>query len=168
MSGNRDRIGNGDARNDVLATMQAIVNGVETNLDNKTLVLNRVAITSSALVASLQNVIAAYQAAQAARAAWIQAVSTQHALVDAIQPTIVALRAYIVAVYGEQSAEYKSFGFTPRRKSQPSAEAKALANQKRLATRAARKTMGSRQRLKIRGVVPTTTNGSTGSSGGAH
>ena len=67
--------------------------------------------------------------------------------------TDAALRAWVRAEFGVESTEAIDFGFPPPRKAVRTVEDKALAVARTKATRAARRTMGERQKEGIRGVV---------------
>ncbi len=67
--------------------------------------------------------------------------------------TDTALRAWVRAEFGVESKEAIDFGFTPPRKPELTVDAKALAAARRKATRAARGTMGKRQKEEIRGTL---------------
>ena len=54
-------------------------------------------------------------------------------------------------MFGTQSPKLADFGFTVRKRATQTAEQKAAAALKRKATREARHTMGSKQRLKLTG-----------------
>jgi hypothetical protein len=81
------------------------------------------------------------------------------------------LRAWIASRFGASSSEAKELGFEPPKVRAKSAETKALAVQKNLATREARGTIGKRKKQRIKGTVPapsTATNSATnGASNGA-
>ena len=64
-----------------------------------------------------------------------------------------ALRAWVRAEFGVESTEAIDFGFPPPRKPKLTVEEKALAVARTKATRAARRTMGKRQKEGIRGAV---------------
>jgi hypothetical protein len=60
----------------------------------------------------------------------------------------------VAAAFGENSQQYASLGFAPRKPAQQTVESKAQAHLKMLATRKARQTLGKVQKAKIHGVVP--------------
>jgi len=64
-----------------------------------------------------------------------------------------ALRAWVRAEFGVESTEAIDFGFPPPKKTKRTVEEKALAVARTKATRAARRTMGKRQREEIRGTL---------------
>ena len=68
-----------------------------------------------------------------------------------------ALRMYILTHKGPDAAQMlKDFGFVLKNKSTPTSETKAKAKAQAKATRAARHTMGSRQKQAIKGQAPST------------
>ncbi len=64
-----------------------------------------------------------------------------------------ALKPWVINKFGEGSAPAHDFGFPSPKVTELTVEQKALAVERRLATRKARHTMGKRQKEKIRGVV---------------
>jgi hypothetical protein len=113
-------------------------------------------MTSKAVIASLQAQIAALQASTAAHTAWIQAVAKERATEKSSSaPLLAALRHYVAAVFGVGSDEYLAFGFQPPKpRGVKSPQAKVISAVKSRATRKARNTMGSKQRLGVTGAVP--------------
>jgi hypothetical protein len=67
---------------------------------------------------------------------------------------LMGIRNQVSALYGEESAAFASFGFKARKTPQRTPKSKVVAAEKSLATRAARHTMGKRQRSQIHGTVP--------------
>jgi hypothetical protein len=65
-----------------------------------------------------------------------------------------AMKGWVLQLFGDGSTEATEFGYAARKKPEISAEDRAKAVELRLATREARGTMGKKQKLKIRGVVP--------------
>jgi hypothetical protein len=68
-----------------------------------------------------------------------------------------SLKSWVLARFGAGSAEASEFGFAPRKKAEVSAETRAAAVAQNKATRAARLTISKKEKLKIKGVVPTAT-----------
>jgi hypothetical protein len=119
-----------------------------------TLPIDGAAITPADLKKSLQKQIDAADSTQAARAAWLSASAAEAALHDATVSTLSFLRSFVALKFGSKNeATLADFGFTPRTRKVPSAETKAAAAEKAAATRAARHTMGKRQKAKIKGTV---------------
>ena len=153
------------SKTDVTATYQQAINGVQTYLANKTLVLNGKPVTSKAVISLLQQQIAAVQASTAAHTAWLQAVVKERATTKTTSaPLLAALRHYVAAVFGVNSDEYRAFGFQPPKPRVKSPQAKVIGAEKLRATRKARNTMGSQQRLKVTGTVPSTITLSVGNA----
>jgi hypothetical protein len=112
-------------------------------------------VKSKAVIALLQQQIDVTQASAAAYTAWLQAVAKERATIKAISaPLLKALRHHVAAVFGENSDEYLAFGFTPPKPRVKSPEAKVIGAARMRATRKARHTMGRKQRLAIKGAVP--------------
>jgi hypothetical protein len=65
-----------------------------------------------------------------------------------------AMKNWVLQLFGHGSTEATEFGYAARRKPEMSAEDRAKAVELRRATRDARGTMGKKEKLKIRGVVP--------------
>jgi hypothetical protein len=153
MSRNRIR-----SKTDVSAGYQQAITGLTQYLANRTLNLNGKPVTSKAVIGILQQQITAMQAAADAHTAWLQAVAKERATAKTtIAPLLAALRHYVAAVFGVTSDEYLAFGFQPPRSRAKSPEAAVVGAAKMRATRKARNTMGSKQRLKVTGAAPSVT-----------
>jgi hypothetical protein len=85
------------------------------------------------------------------------AIARRDALRTETKGIVTGLRGYLAAVFGETSSEYIDLGFEPKKPRTTTAAAQAAGVAKRAATRIVRKTMGKKQRKKIRaGVAPAT------------
>jgi hypothetical protein len=74
---------------------------------------------------------------------------------DALTETVLRdLRGVVIGACGEEHPTVAKFGFRGRKKPVMTEEQKAVASQRRKATRQKRKTMGRKQRLAVKGVVP--------------
>ena len=106
------------------------------------------------LLEALQARVDASSAVVPAKAAFHAAVEKERDAVASSEDTLAALRTWIVAVHGNDRAILSDFGLAPKkeRRALTSAEAAQRAL-KAKATRAARHTMGSRQKAKIKGDV---------------
>ncbi len=129
--------------------------GIDKHFSNEpTIPIDGTAMTPVDLKKALQKHVDAADATQAARATWISASSTEASLHDTTVATLASLRSFVVLKFGSKNQSMLAdFGFTPRTRKVPSAEAKAAAAEKAAATRAARHTMGKRQKAAIKGVV---------------
>jgi hypothetical protein len=122
-----------------------------------TIPVDGTSMTPADMKKALQSSIAAADSTQAARAAWTGASSKETALHDSTIALLSSLRSFVVLKFGSQNqATLADFGFTPRTRKAPTAETKAAAAEKSLATRAARHTMGPRQKAKVKGAAAAT------------
>jgi hypothetical protein len=118
------------------------------------------AITVNGKSVKPADLIAVYQASIDTRAALVPLRAALNRGLDARdgaevarQETDKGLRAWVVTQFGADSQEAEEFGFLPPKIGERSAETKAAAVEKSLATRAARGTRGKRQREKIKGTI---------------
>jgi hypothetical protein len=114
-------------------------------------------VTVTQAVATLQARIDAITAAQTAKIAWIDAARQQDKELTSTSAFVEALVTVIRGMYAGSASTLADFGLTSKKAVKLTAEQNALANQKRIATRKARHTMGSRQRASIKGAVPVAT-----------
>jgi len=110
--------------------------------------------TPTAVKQSLQNMVTAADATQVARGEWIDASQAEKGLRDETIVTLSALKSFVLLKFGDKdTSTLADFGFTARKQAQTSVDTKATAVEKSLATRAARHTMGPRQKAKVKGTV---------------
>jgi hypothetical protein len=131
-----------------------IVSNLPSVLGNVSIPVSGTIMTASQTVAVIQSHLDAIAHVANLRAQLKAAIQADHALRATIKAAAICIRGYVAAMYGEQSTEYASLGFEPRKPAQKSAKTKAEAVDKLLATRAARHTMGKQQRAKIFGELP--------------
>ena len=120
----------------------------------------------SDIVKVLQDLVDADNSTAAAKTAAHDAVKAERAKVLAATPLVIAFVAFLRAAYAT-AADLADFGLVPHkaRRAVPLPEGNQ-ALEKRLATRDARHTMGSRQKARIKGVVaPPATSGPAGVTG---
>jgi hypothetical protein len=118
------------------------------------IILGGVAFAPADVTAALQKSIDATATTTSAAAQFHQAVSdeqTAHAAGDAVYRD---LKAFVLTQFKQSPDVLAEFGFNQIARQVPNAETKLVAVGKRKATRAARRTMGKRQKAKITGVVP--------------
>ncbi len=136
----------------VVAICQERLRAVEDYLDPAvTMAVAGQLLTKKQVAARYQRCLDARSRVVAAQAALKGALAERDAAEKERQLTDPALRAWVTGLFGMGSAEFRAFGFVPDKKGHRSAEVQARAAERALATRAARKTMGSKQRLKIKG-----------------
>jgi hypothetical protein len=108
------------------------------------------------LVNLLQADINATDATDKARAAWLATVQTQTDSHAKVAPVLRSLKAQVFAQFGDTqdaATTLADFGYSPRKVRARSADKKAAAAVKGRATRAARHTMGSKQKQAVTGNV---------------
>ncbi|HEY1692598.1 MAG TPA: hypothetical protein VGG39_10580 [Polyangiaceae bacterium] len=112
--------------------------GVQKDLASVTKVtLNGVDYTPTTLVALLQSGIDAFDAAATARAAWLEAVQKQRALLTLLLGVLVALKSYLTNQYGSAAVAMQAdFGFASKKKVVRTSESKTDAAKKATATKA--------------------------------
>jgi hypothetical protein len=100
----------------------------------------------------------------AAETAWKAQLAAEDALLTAtLGPLMTALRSDVRARYGVSSPTLADYGVNPRKPRVRTSEDKALAAAKSKITRALRRTMGKRQRAKIRATIETSSDPTSGS-----
>jgi hypothetical protein len=135
----------------MISKLQRLAAGVEEYYPGKTLSLDGKPWKSADLVAFLRAQATALQDAAALGTSWRQAVA-QNRTVFATQvtPMLSALKSYVANTLGSTSAGYTAMGYTAPKKPGPrGVKAKVVQVAKNLATRAARHTMGKKQREEI-------------------
>ena len=125
-------------------------------------------------IMTVSNVVAVYQDCLDARTG----LDTQRALVKAAMGTTEAaelklrtteqpLRAWVVNTFGPDSQQAHDFGFPPRKKPVRTVVAKSHAVAQSKATRAARHTLGPKQKDQIKGTVTASTAPAAATNGAA-
>lgn len=143
---------------EIVSGMQTVASAVKQYFANKMMNIDGKPVKAGDVITFLQGQATAWQNADADHASWLQAVTANHAVYDAqVKPMLAGIKAYVGAILGTTSAEYRAFGYKLPKKGQPGVEVKAVAVAKQRATRKARNTLGSKQRLAITGSVPPAT-----------
>jgi hypothetical protein len=143
------------AKNDVVARVLGYIAGVKLHQTGETLVLNGESITDVALLAELEGYIAQLNATATAHAAWLGLVQTTRTMeATEMNPRLTALERYLEGTYGPTSPVLSDYGIKPAKPAKRTLKAKVTAAEKDAATRAARDTMGPRQKEAIHGTVP--------------
>ena len=136
--------------------LRGLIAGTQKHFPNGSLTFGGATYTPASLIQSFQNLDDATARMDAARAAWEDTVTAQRAVKATVDPLIKGYRGYLTTLYGNVSATLVDFGMSPRKERAPLTTAQqtaAVAKQK--ATRAARHTMGPKQKAGIKGTVPT-------------
>ena len=134
-----------------------VIAGIQQHLQNvPSLPLGGAAYTPADLVKLVQSRIDSSRTSSASKADWHSTVLEDKALNTKVTPVIRALRQYVINVFGETSPVLADFGFAPPTRATRTPEEKAAAAAKAKATRAARHTMGPKQKKDVKGTVPAT------------
>jgi hypothetical protein len=120
------------------------------------IVLDGVTYTPATLVKTLQTDVDAADATAAAAAVFHKAVAKEKDTRTTANAVFHGLKTLALSQYKGSPDILADFGLTPPSRQIPAADTVAGAVQKRAATRAARHTMGTRQKAKVKGTVPPT------------
>jgi hypothetical protein len=146
------------ARNDVVVTLSnRRMNGITKYLEHSRTpipIAGRL-MTPAALLKLYQRSLATRDAVHAAQGAYKAALAARDATEAERQVVDVGLRSWVQNRFGEGSPEAAEFGFSPRKAPEITAEARMKAVRLNKATRIARRTLGKKARLKIKGELPT-------------
>jgi hypothetical protein len=139
----------------VAALAQSLSAGVTKHLGNVTsMTLAGSSYTPSQVTTKLAEVVSLRSDVDAAKATTKAKLAAEKAAMPALRTFMSALVTYIKAGYGSQPDVLADFGIqTPKARAPLTVEAKAAASAKRAATRAARNTMGSKQKKGVKGNV---------------
>jgi hypothetical protein len=120
-----------------------------------TLALDGSPTTPKDVIAALQAAIDAVDAAAAAEKVFHDVTAAQHAAIAKGNAVLKALKMLVHNQLGSAEGALGDFGFQAPKRKTPDEATKAAAVAKRAATRAARHTMGKRQKAKVKGQPPT-------------
>ncbi len=112
--------------------------------------------TPAQIEASLQTLIDLRTAVEDARAAIQAKVAADNAQAAPLRSQMAALVAFVKVTFGNTPDVLADFGLKPNKARTPlTLDQKAAASAKRAATRAARHTMGSKQKKEVKGTITT-------------
>jgi hypothetical protein len=132
------------------AELVALDEGVQSTLPAGTaLTINGVATKQAAIDTQLQSWITVFKAADAAKAAYQNAVAARVAITAAAKAYVKALKAVIKSYFGAQSVQLQAFGIKADKVASTSAQTKLVAAMKRQQTRAVRGTTGKKQKASL-------------------
>ncbi len=141
-------------RSDQTTAERALISGlVQHATAIPSMVLSGAFQTTTDLVATLQARVDSAQAVHSTRAAWLAALQAEQDERERTRTYVAGLRQALIAAFGEQVDTLADFGLTARARHVRTPEEKLAVAAKARATRAARHTLGSRQRAAIRGTV---------------
>jgi hypothetical protein len=139
-----------------------MIAGVQKHLSGASaIVVDGSSYAPAAIVKSLQGSIDSADATASATAAFHQATAAEKAASTQGDDLYQGLRTYLITQYKTQPDVLADFGITLGNKQVPDASTTATAVVKRAATRAARHTMGKRQKLAVTGTVSATAPATT-------
>jgi hypothetical protein len=141
------------------ALMRQLIMGTTKHFPNgsQQLTVGGAAFTVTALTALLQSFVDQREAVDASKAATKAKIEAERAQAPSRRGVVSAFVAYVKATFGNSPDLLADFGLSPRKaRTALSAEQKAVAVAKRDATRAARHTMGTKQRKGVKGSVKVT------------
>jgi hypothetical protein len=128
-----------------------MIEGVDKHIDAP-MVLDGARYTPDELKAMLAERAELSEAVVAAKALWLEAVRRERENAQRTKRVHAALRKALHVMFGRDDAALDDFGMAPHKERRAlSSEEKLVVVAKILATRAARHTMGKRQREKIKG-----------------
>jgi hypothetical protein len=138
----------------VVALAKQLIAGTDKHLANAAQVtFAGGSYTPSQITAKLQQVVSLREAVDAAKASTKARVAAEKADMPALRTFIGALVAYVKAIHGTSPELLADFGLNPKARAPLTVEAKVAAAVKRNATRAARHTMGAKQKKVVKGAV---------------
>lgn len=109
--------------------------------------------TAAEVTAKLQSLVKLRADVDAAKATTKARLADEKAAMPALRIFMDAYATFVKAAFGTAPDALADFGLHPKTRAQPTVEAKAAAAAKGKSTRAARHTMGSRQRASVKGAV---------------
>ena len=144
-------------RNARSAAEQALVDGLGKHATAiPAIVISGAPLTTKDLVAILQARIDSARSAQSTRAAWLTAVQADQDERARTQAVVSGLEQILLVAFAGQVDALADFRLVPRKLRVVTPEQKLAAAARAQATRAARHTMGKKQKAAITGTVPPT------------
>ena len=136
----------------------ALIAGTQKHAPSGPLTLGSASFTAQSLEQTLQSLVDAIAAADAARAAWQDALGKMKATRANVVPVMQDYAAWVAVTYRSTASTLSDFGVTPRKGPTPlTSSEQAVAVAKRKSTRAARSTMGPVQKKAVKGDVTSVT-----------
>jgi hypothetical protein len=138
---------------DIVKAEATIVAHLPSVLGSVKVPINGVMMTAAQIVEQIQDHRDTITTLDSLRAEAKAALAIVRARQEAVKATVRCVRSYVTIAFGEHTAQFASLGFSPHKPAEQSAESKAMAVTKALATRAARHTKGKRQKAAIHGIA---------------
>ncbi len=144
-------------RPDRLASLQKLIDGVNKHASAiPSLMILGAAMTPAQIVTAVQAIVATAQVVTTTRAAWQNAVKADHTERQNTKTFVSGLKQALLVAFAGQIDVLADFGLTPRKPPVRTPEQKQAAAAKAKATRAARHTMGKKQKAKVTGTTAQT------------
>ena len=137
----------------VRAFEHTLISGLQTHLGKRAIAIAGAQLKTASVIAQVREHLATLDAMDTAKAEYLAIVARERVQRGALAPVVAGVRNFLLSLYSESSAEFRSFGFVPRANAVRSVETKASAVAKMRATRAARHTLGRRQKVSIVGTI---------------
>ena len=138
--------------------LRLLISGVQKHFPSGQMILaGQTFNLPSDLVQYIQADIDATDAADKVHADWLAGVQVQRDSHQKVGPVLRALKRQVLAKFGDTQdagSTLADFGYAPPKVSTKSVVTKATSADRNRATRAARHTMGSKQKLQVKGTVP--------------
>jgi hypothetical protein len=145
---------NKQSKGTVAALATQIIAGMTKHLSGTTqIVLGGSSFTPAQVTSKLQAIVTLRSDVDAAKASTQAKLATEKAEMPSLHTFMGTLVTFIKATYANQPDVLADFGIKPKARTPLSAEAKTAAAAKRTATRAARHTMGAKQKKSVKGAV---------------
>ncbi len=145
---------NNESKGTVVALAQQLIAGTNKHLTSTTQVmLAGGSYTPAQVTEKLQTLVNLRRDVDATRASTKAKLVTETAQMPALRTFMDAMVTFIKAAYANQPDVLADFGISLKARTPLTAEAKTAAAAKRVATRAARHTMGANQKKSVKGAV---------------
>jgi hypothetical protein len=143
-----------DNKSQVVTSAKQLIAGATKYLTGTTpVVLLGTSVTPAEITAQLQSLVNLRADVDAAKAATKAKIAAEAAASPSLRALRSAFVTYVKAAYGSSPDVLADFGIQPKPRAPLTVEAKAAAVAKRASTRAARHTLGSKQKEEIKGDV---------------
>jgi hypothetical protein len=144
-------------RTDETTSEQTLIDGLNKHAAAiQAIAIAGASVTTKDIVATLQSRIDSAKAALSTRATWLTAVQADRAVRDKTKTFVSGLKQALLVAFAGQIDTLADFGLTGRKTTVLTPEEKLVRAAKARATRAARHTMGSKQKAEIKGMVAPT------------
>jgi hypothetical protein len=138
-------------KSQVAAIAKQLIAGAEKHLTSTTQVsLLGSSFTPAQITSTLQSLVTLRSDVDASKASTTAKIANEATQMPALRAFMSAFESYVRAAYGSSPDVLADFGITRKARTPLTVEAKAAAAAKRAATRAARHTLGTKQKLPLR------------------